>query len=236
MTGSASAESVKGKIENFEYLQNPVWAEAKDPKRRGYSFREIVPTVPAKYRRLFPHIPKEICIAALSKEKQKPEKPILVRVGGGRSTPVTIVVPPGTKLIFKNTDPFKHRLYGVKLPQFSANDTLKGATREWTVPKAGVFEIRDELAPSLRMWVVGDPNVAGIAYPSMSGEFRLKVPTSGEYEIQPFFAGKKVGPAEVVELDGRDVTIKKAIKVAKDPPKKPAKDDKEDDKEEKEKK
>ena len=50
----AGATKVKGQLANFRELVNPVWQEAKDPKRHGYSFREIVPTVPAQFRRLFP--------------------------------------------------------------------------------------------------------------------------------------------------------------------------------------
>lgn len=208
---AADAAKVKGTIEGFRLLENPVWAEAKEPKKHGYSFRELVPTVRSEYRKLFPHIPKEICIAAIGTQKQKPPKPILVRVGGGRTTPVTIVVPPGTQLTFQNTDPFKHRLYGVGISTFPANDTGRGATRDWTVPAAGVFEIRDELAPSLRMWVIGEPNVAAIAYPSMSGEFLLSVPEPGEYTVQAYFAGHKVGQPKPVTVDTKDIDIKSVV-------------------------
>ncbi len=225
---TADAAKVKGAVSGFRALVNPVWNDAKDPKKHGYSFREPVPTVRAEFRRLFPHIPKELCVAALSTEKQKPHKPILIRVGGGRTTPVTIVVPPGTRLQFQNTDPFKHRLYGVKISTFQPGDTVKGGTRDWSVPGPGVFEIRDELAPSLRMWIIGETNVAAIAYPSMKGEFLLNVEEPGDYTIQAYFAGKKVGPPKTVTLKGGDVDISKTpIKVAEE--KKESDDAKKDD-------
>jgi hypothetical protein len=88
-------------------------------------------------------------------------------------------------------------------------DTLRGANREWSVPGPGVFEIRDQLAPSLRMWVIGDPNVAAIAYPSMKGDFALSVEQPGEYTVQAFFAGKKVGPALPVTVKDADVDLSK---------------------------
>ena len=233
LPSSAAAAKIKGKLTNFMYLVNPVWEDARDPKKRGYSFREIVPTVPAKYRKLFPHIPKEICVAALSASKQPADKkPVLIRVGGGRTTPVTIVVAPGTRLRFKNTDPFTHRLYGVGQTTFPANDTIKGATRDWQVPKAGSFEIRDELAPSLRMWIVAEPNVAAIAYPSMKGEFMLSLPDDGDFMVQAYFSGKKVGSAVPVTLQGRDVNMTKSpIKVAAPPKAKKKKDEDDKDKE-----
>lgn len=226
LSASAGAAKIKGRVANFQNLLNPVWAEAKDPKKHGYSFREPVPTVRADFRRLFPHIPKELCIAALASEPQKPPKtPILIRVGGGRTTPVTIVVPPGTQLQFKNTDPFKHRLYGVKIPTFQPGDTIKGATRDWTVPAPGSYEIRDELAPSLRFWVIAEPNVAAIAYPSLKGDFLLTLEEDGEYQLQAFFSGKKVGEPQTVSVKGRDVDVTRTpLKVAQD---KKKEDDKE---------
>jgi len=93
-TGSADAAHVKGRLDGFRLLRNPVWAEAKDSSNHGFSFREPVPTVRAEFRRPFPHIPKELCVALIAATPQAAPKPILVRVGGGRTTPVTIVVPP----------------------------------------------------------------------------------------------------------------------------------------------
>lgn len=216
----AAGGRVKGRITNFRELVNPVWDEGRDPKRHGYSFREIVPTVRADFRRLYPHIPKEICVAALAAERQvPPQGATLIRVGGGRTTPVTIVVAPQTRLQFKNTDPFKHRLYGTNLKTFPPSDTMKGGVREWTAPAEGAYEFRDELAPSLRTFVVVEPNVAQIGYPSLTGDFGLKLEQPGTYTIQAYFSGKKVGESRVVEVkEGADLDLaKEPIKVAPDP-------------------
>jgi hypothetical protein len=176
-----------------------------------------VPTVRAEFRRLFPHIPKELCVALLGPTPQQAQKPILVRVGGGRTTPVTIVVTPGTQLQFQNTDPFPHRLYGVGIPTFNAADTVKGGTRTWQVPAEGAFEVRDEAAPSLRMFVIAEPNLVAISYPSMKGEFALTAEAPGEYHVQAFFAGKKVGPEVPVKVGNADVDLSKApIKVGQE--------------------
>jgi hypothetical protein len=211
LPATAVAERILGSVTGYEHLENPVWKEAKDPKKKGYSFREMVPTVPAKYRKLYPHIPKELCLAAVGTEDQPALPPTLIRVGGGRTTPVTIVVPPGTKLVFQNTDPFTHRLYIPGDKSFAASDTARGNSREWSVPKAGTFEIRDELAPSLRMWVVGEPKVAAITYPSIQGEYKLKVPADGDYQVQAYFAGEKVGPAMPATVSGRDVKVQPIV-------------------------
>jgi hypothetical protein len=211
--GSADAARVKGRLEGFRLLRNPVWAEAKDPTNHGYSFREPVPTVRSDFRRPFPHIPKELCVALIATAPQKAQPPVLIRIGGGRTTPVTIVVTPGTRLTFQNTDPFKHRLYGVDIKTFMPAEQGQGAQREWTPAAPGTYEIRDEAAPSLRMWIVAEPNVADISYPSMKGEFVINAKEPGEYILQAFFAGKKVGDATPVKVDAADVDLKAAIKV-----------------------
>lgn len=207
---TAQAVKIRGKVTGFTSLVNPVWNEAKDPSKHLFSFREPVPTVPAKYRRLFPHIPKELCVAALAAEPQPAQEPVLIRVGGGRTTPVTIVVTPGTQLQFQNTDPFTHRLYGVGIKTFNAADTGKGGTRTWQVPGPGTFEIRDEAAPSLRMWVIGAPKVASIAYPSLEGNFVISVPGPGDYTLQAYFAGKPVGDPHPVTMGTAAVDLSKA--------------------------
>jgi len=206
----AGAARVRGSVTGYQFLLNPVWEEGKEPDKHGFSFREPVPTVRAEFRRLFPHIPKELCVALLAATPQQAQKPIGVRVGGGRSTPVTIVVTPGTQLQFQNTDPFPHRLYGVGIPTFNASDTVKAGTRTWQVPAPGTFEVRDEAAPSLRMFVIAEPNLVAIAYPSMKGEFSLNAEAPGEYHVQAFFAGKKVGPEVPVKVGNADVDLSKA--------------------------
>jgi hypothetical protein len=215
----SDAARVRGRVVGFRLLRNPVWLEAQDPSKHLFSFREAVPTVPAEIRQPYPHIPKELCLAALAATPQKAPPPVLIRVGGGRTIPVTIVVPPMTQLSFQNTDPFGHRLYGVGLSTFPPGDTMRGGRRDWTVPAPGVYEIRDEVAPSLRMWVVAEPNVASIGYPSLKGEFALNLDQPGEYQVQAYFAGKPVGPARVVKIDQKDLDISNApVEVAKAPP------------------
>lgn len=203
----ASAARIVGTISGYLNLENPVWAEAKDPKAKSYTFREMVPTVPAQYRRLYPQVNKEVCVALLGSAAVNAGAPITVKVGGGRTTPVTLVATPGTKLIFQNVDAFPHRLYGVGMKEFTVSEMARGARREWSVPAPGSYEIRDELAPSLRMWVVSEANLVEQTFPSLKGEYSFTVEAPGEYQVQAFFAGHKVGPAVPVTLAARDVGL-----------------------------
>jgi hypothetical protein len=211
----ARAAHVHGAIVGFQSLLNPAWEEATNPDRHDYSFREPVPTVRAEFRRLYPDVTKEVCLAVLGATPTPPQKAVLVRVGGGRTTPVTIVVPPGTQIQFQNTDVFTHRLYGVGVATFAASDTVKGGLRSFAVPGPGTFEIRDEAAPSLRTFVIGDPNVVSITYPSSKGEYLLSVDAPGEYRVQAYFSGKKVGPELPIKVGTADLDLSRMpIKVS----------------------
>jgi hypothetical protein len=202
----ANAADVKGRVTGYEHLRNPIWVAAKNPERHGYSFREPVTTVPAAMRQLFPQVSKEICIVALGSGPAGAGKPVSVRVSGGRTTPVTLVVSPGTELRFKNADPFEHRLFGVGLSTFAASTTAKGAVRRWTPTEAGRYEVRDELAPSLSTWIVSEPNVVAIALPSTDGRFAL-VLEPGQYTLQAYFAGEAVGRPQPIVVEKRDIDL-----------------------------
>jgi hypothetical protein len=201
LPGIAFAAQVKGKLVGLDKLLNPVWIEAKDVSSHRFSWREPSPTVRAEFRNLFAYAPKEVCVAALANSPQQPPSiPLLITVGGGRTTPVTVVVAPGTRLHFENRDPFPHRLYGVNQTTFPAGEMGQGAARDWTAPGPGRYEVRDELSPSIRTWVIVEPNVAAIAYPSAQGAFSIPQLAPGEYTLRAFFAGGPVGTPKSVAV------------------------------------
>lgn len=189
----ASAAQIKGKISGHQHLLNPVWSELKEANSHSYTFREPSPTVSANLRRLFPYVPMEVCLVALSAAAKGKLPDHVVRLAGGRTSAMTLVVPPGTAIKFRNGDPFNHRLFGIDIPTLGASDMRPGAERLWTVPGPGTFEIRDELSPSVRMWVIGEPKVAGVAFPALDGTFTFELAEPGDYSIQAYFAGKPVG-------------------------------------------
>ncbi len=223
-----TAVPVKGRLSGHMKLLNPVWDELRDPDARSYTFREPSPTVKAEYRKLFPYIPKEVCVALVGATEQPKIKKVEMRIGGGRTTPVTLVVTPGTEITFSNTDPFPHRLYAEGVKTFGPGDTKAGGNRVWTVPEAGVYEIRDELVPSLRTWIVADPKVAAFGYPDVSGAFSVDLPVVGEFEVQVYFAGEQIGKSAMMNITklNQPIDLSKApIKLEAKPPKKPAKED-----------
>jgi len=89
----------------------------------------------------------------------------------------------------------------------------QGAAREWTPAAPGTYEIRDEAAPSLRMWIVAEPNVASINLSSLKGEFSINAEQAGDYTLQAYFSGRKVGDAIPVKVAAADLELKAAIRV-----------------------
>jgi hypothetical protein len=218
----AQASAVSGKISGGYELLNQGWVEAKNPKLHRFTWREPSPTVRAKYRKLYAHAPRELCIVALGSTPSKaPKKPIALGIGGGRTSKVMLVVAPGTVIEMQNRDPFPHRPYVVKLATFTPAVIRSQGTRQWTVPDSGVYEIRDELAPSIRSWVVVEPKMSAISYPDLDGNFTFGNLAPGDYSIRAYFQGKPVGKELAVSVKTLPkMDIKDPLVVAEEPSKK----------------
>lgn len=188
-----AAVTAKGKLSGADKLLNPVWNEAKDPNARRYTFREPSPTVRPDVRTLTGHLPKEVAIVALGEKGTAQKVPVVVTIGGGRTSPVTLVVPEGQQINFDNKDPFPHKLYEVGgKGAFTAVETGAQKSRSWTPPGPGKYEIRDVLAPSVRSWVVVEPRAIASAYPDRKGDFAIDL-EPGSYKLRAFFNGEPVG-------------------------------------------
>ena len=214
VAGHAGGPNVKGKITGQDKLVPEVYAEAAKPESRRWTWREPSPSVSAQFRTLSANPSRDLCIAATTNGTAGPQEAIRMTVTGGRVFPTTIVVSPGTPLAFKNFDPFKHRLYVVGNPSFKAEDMAPNQVRSWSSAGPGRFEIRDELFPSVRTYVIVDPQVVQVAYPGRDGAFGLSLPP-GEYVLKAFFSGKPVGkPTPVVAKEKSTFEMKDPLNVA----------------------
>lgn len=214
-SGRAGPPNVKGKITGYDKLVPEVYAEAAKPEARRWTWREPSPSVAAQFRALAPNPSRDICIAATTGANQEKQE-FLMTVTGGRVFPTTIVVTPNTTLAFKNFDPFKHRIYvmgpgGQKL--LPADDLQPNAVRKWSAQGPGRYEIRDELVPSVRTFVIVDPQVVQVAYPGRDGAFGFNLP-AGEYVLKAFFNGHAVGKQiQFTAKDRGTVELKEPMKL-----------------------
>lgn len=211
--GGAAGPNVRGRIAGHEKLTVDVYTEAAKPDAHRWTWREPSPAVQASFRALSPVPSRDICVAATSSNGAPAgEQQILMSVTGGRITPTTIVVAPGTKLVFQNFDPFVHRIYLKDVKTFAADNQQGGAKREWTAPGQGRYEFRDELFPSVRSYVVVDPQVVQIAFPGRDGAFGFAL-SNGDYVVKAFFGGKQVGKSVSVTAKNGVHDLKEALQV-----------------------
>jgi plastocyanin len=199
---TSPAAQVRGKISGADKLLPDVYTEiAKNDHR--YTWREASPTVKAEFRALNANPSRDICIAAISSGTAQPHDAIQITVTGGRTVFTTLAVSPGTKILLVNHDPFPHRLYVVGDTAFKESDTSAGGSITWTAPGSGKYEFRDRLAPTLRFFVVVDPGVVEVVYPSHSGTFTFRDLPTGDYFLKAFFNGRQVGkPVQAVATRG----------------------------------
>jgi plastocyanin len=191
-TAAFAAVTAKGRVEGTSQLLNPVWNEAKEKTSHRYNFREPSPTVRPDVRVLTGFLPKELCIVALGEGAKARPEALRVSLLGGRFSPVTLVVPQGQAIQFENRDPFPHRIFTVGQGGLPAGEIQPTKTRAWTPPGPGKYELRDELAPSVRGWVVVEPKAVAVAYPNRAGEFAISL-EPGSYTLRGFFNGEAVG-------------------------------------------
>ncbi len=231
-----AATTVTGKVVNTHELLNPVWNEAKAKDSHRYTFREPASSVPPKARILRGNIKKELCVAVLTEGKGAPDaRPIRVVIEGGRTSAVTLVVAEGQLIRFENKDPTDHAIYEVSEKSGLGRGTMKpDQTREWTPPGPGKYELRDELSPSLRSWIVVEPRLVQAVFPTRKGDVQFKL-EPGNYKLRGYYNGEPVGeelPLEVKaptgpNADKAEVELKDPLKAG--PDEKPAEGDKKKD-------
>ncbi len=189
--------TLRAKVTGWEKLIPHVYAEASKSDAHRYTWREPSPTVKQDFRKLSGNVTKDVCIAAFASGTAPAHEPLSIKVTGGRTAYSTIALSPGSRLSFKNADPFPHALYEVGNAQWAPNSLAPGSTREWAAGPVGVHEIRDQLIPSVVMYIVVDPGVVEFAFPDHEGAFSMPL-APGEYTLKAFFDGKPVAKESVV--------------------------------------
>lgn len=181
-----------GKVVGWEKLVSQTYVDATRPETHGYTWREPSPTVKQDFRKLTANVSRDVCVVAFGSGSAQPHEPVVVKVTGGRATPSTLVLAPGSRLSFQNQDPFEHVLYEVNNPAWGANPTAPKSTREWMGTAPGRHVIRDQFFPSIVMYVVVEPNAVELDIPDREGAFSMMLPT-GDYTFKAYFEGKQVG-------------------------------------------
>jgi hypothetical protein len=213
---AAGTAAIKGKITGWEKLVPQIYADASKSDAHRYTWREPSPTVKQDFRKLSGNVARDVCVAAFVNGAAPAHDGKIVTVTGGRATPSTLVVSPGSRVVLKNVDPFPHSFYEVSSSAWAANATAPGSQRDWAATTPGVHEIRDQLFPSVVMHIVVDPQAAEFAFPDHDGAFIMNLP-AGDYSLKLFFDGKPVSkPIEGLHVPEKGLELKEPIAVGGD--------------------
>ena len=207
LSGIAEAGPVKGKVSAPEKLVPQVYTDAAKLDAHRYTWREPSPTVKKEVRDLGANPTRDICVVALSSNAAPKHDDVTVNVTGGRTYWSTLVVSPGTKLVFLSRDPFPHKMYLSGNDSFKPDEMLGGGRREWTAPSQGTYTFLDKNFPSLKMVVTVEPGAVDFAFPTHAGAYTFANLPVGDYVVKAYFEGKPVGkPAPVgVKASGAEV-------------------------------
>jgi hypothetical protein len=184
--------TVKGRLAGAQTLLNPVWNEAKEPTQHRYTFREPSVTTRLDARTLTAQLDREVAIVAVTDAGGGTVKGKTMEVKGGRISPVTMVITQGATVQIENKDPFPHRLYDKGDKGLQVGETPANKSRSWTPPGPGKYEIRDQVSPSIRAWIVVEPKAVALSYPDRKGEFEMEL-EPGTYKLRAYHNGAMVG-------------------------------------------
>ena len=207
--------SVRGVLAGLENLQPAQYALAAKSDSKRWAWREPSPAVSVQFLVGSALPSRDVSVVLESSEASSPPvAPLLVRITGGRMIPSTLVLAPGTRVQFKNVDPFPHRLKGSDVAQLPLADLTEGATRDWTAGASGSLDVLDDSSPGLRGYIVIAPRVVRYALPKIDGHFQLTAPP-GDYTARVYFAGKPVASSDVFHLGMQQMLdLKTPLKVA----------------------
>jgi hypothetical protein len=213
LLAAGAPSSVKGRVTGWEKLLPQVYADVAKADSHRFTWREPSPTVKQDFRKLSANVTRDVCVAAFGSAPAAAHASKAAKVTGGRITPSTIVISPGSRLQFKIADPFPHELYEVGNAAWAPTPTAPGSTRDWVAGPAGVHVIRDMLFPSVVMYIVVDANAVEFDYPDREGTFSMSLPP-GEYTLKAFFDGKPTGkPIDGVKIEAKGVELKEPLAV-----------------------
>ncbi len=218
LAAAGGAFSLKGKVAGWEKLLPQVYADASKDTARRYNWREPSPTVKQDFRKLSANVSRDVCVVALAPGAAQAHEPFAIKLTGGRLTPSTIVVSPGSRLSIRNFDPFPHELFEVGNDKWAPNAVAPGSSREWSSTSPGVHVIRDQLYGSVVLDVVVDAGAVEFAFPDHDGVFTMALPP-GDYTLKAFFDGKPASKESAVHMGTAGFEMKEPITVAGGDPK-----------------
>ena len=96
LLAAGAPSGVKGRVTGWEKLLPQVYADVAKADSHRFTWREPSPTVKQDFRKLSANVTRDVCVAAFGGGPAQPHASKALKVTGGRITPSTIVISPGS--------------------------------------------------------------------------------------------------------------------------------------------
>lgn len=180
----------------------------RDPRHRGAYWEVPNGVVPITTARA--DVERDLAVVLTGPGIAESTQGATLVVEGGRCRPGTTVVSPGTVVTVENNDLLAHELYAVAQGSAErvvpAERTSSRGRRQVSVPRAGVFELRDVRDPSFRCWVLAGPGQGRVLPVDAQGAFRATGLSDGDYTVKVYFEGVERA-SQTVTVAGREATV-----------------------------
>ncbi len=194
--GAGAVVTVKGKTVGTAKLLNPVWNDAKDPeppslhvpravghgaRRRAHA--DGVPAQGAVRGRARPWGGEGEQATAPRRRRRRPHQPGHARRRSRTADPVR-----RTRTRSPTSSTSSEPTARASRPRRRAPTSSAPGRR----PAPASTRIRDQLAPSIRSWIVVEPHLVSVGYPDRKGDFQIDL-DPGSYTLRGYFNGEPVG-------------------------------------------
>ena len=186
----AEAAKVVGKITVTDEFRRAILDDAKAPTavKPGYwsepnGVRDVEPPF------VTPSSDLGVVLIREGAPTPKPDEAIEVDVRAGGLAKNVVVVRPGTAVKFRSIDPFDHELYVPAFDDFKPEKQSRGAFRTVEFAREGVYEVRCQLMPHFRGWIVVTA-ATFVLSAEANGAFSIDGLAVGKYTLRIFCRGK----------------------------------------------
>lgn len=183
-------------------------ARERDPRRRDFYWEVPNGVVPITTPRA--DVERDLAVVLTGPGVEESSQPASLVLEGGRCRPGTLVVSPATVINVENTDLLSHELYvvprGATERVVPAERTSPRARRQFSVGRAGVFEVRDARDPAFRCWIAAGPGQGRVLRVDAQGAFRTANLADGEYTVKVYYEGTERA-SQPVAVAGREATV-----------------------------
>lgn len=209
LTSPAWGAKLQGKVVVSKGLVESLAEQEREEAdaQRAYYWNEPNGMIPVRPPAVRPNSDLAMVLVKEGAAAPTPDELTTVKVRAASLERNVVVTRPGSTIRFRNVGPFDHELYSPGMPGFKPERQSRDAFRPIEFAKEGIFEVRCQLQPHFRGYVVVT-NATTVVPMRKDGTFSIDELEPGKYTIKVFHRGSWIHEQkfEVAE-DKREVQV-----------------------------